>query len=84
LLDMLKLLLESLVFQRWLSDPTFLFWSLVGFVILGAVIIFITRVFVFFLPAVVITGVVWWLTESQFMAGVAFLLVCLVSLTKRK
>lgn len=84
MLDMLKLLLDSLVLQRWLSDPTFLFWSLVGFVILGSVIIFVTRVFVFFLPAAVITGVVWWLTESQFMAGVAFLLVSLVSLTKRK
>jgi membrane protein implicated in regulation of membrane protease activity len=81
---MLKLLVESLVLQRWLPDPTFLFWSLVGFVLLGAVIIFVTRVFIFFLPAAVITGVVWWLTESQFMAGVAFLLVSLASITKRK
>lgn len=82
---MLLALMQQLVMQRWLpSDPLFLMGSLITLVIIGAIIIFVAGVFIFFLPAIIVAGVVWWLTGNQFIAGIAFLLISLVSLAKRK
>ena len=49
------------------------------------IIIVVAKVFLFFLPAVIIAGVVWFLTGfSLFWAGVAFLIVAFLSLLRRK
>ena len=81
---MLHLLLNPLILQRWLSEPIVMLGGLIVLVIIGAIIIFIAGVFIFFLPAVIVSGIVLWLTGSKFMAGVAFLLISLISLSKRK
>jgi len=53
-------------------------------VIIGAIIIMIVGALIFFLPAVIVAGAVWWLTGSEFWAGMAFLMIAVISLLKRK
>lgn len=53
-------------------------------VLIGIVIIMIVGSLLFFLPAAVVAGVVWFLTGSELYAGLAFLAVAVLSLTRRK
>jgi len=46
-------------------------------------IILLVKVVLFVLPAAIVALVVWVLTESFFWAGVAFLVVALISLVRR-
>ena len=48
-----------------------------------AIIVIIARVLLFALPAAIIAIVVWFLTGSLFLAGVAFLIVAFISLFRR-
>ncbi|MFP3951645.1 MAG: hypothetical protein ACLFVP_05870 [Candidatus Bathyarchaeia archaeon] len=60
---------------------------LIGFIILliiGSIIIAIAGTLIAFLPALIVAGIVWWITGNETFAGVAFLLIALLSLTKRK
>jgi hypothetical protein len=52
--------------------------------LIGVIIIMVVGALLFFLPAAVIDGVVWFLTGWELYAAVAFLVVALLSLTKRK
>ena len=47
------------------------------------IIILLAKVLLFILPAGIIALVVWFLTGSVFWAGVAFLIVALISLARR-
>jgi len=70
----------ALVVLGPLIDVAFLILLLViGLVI----IILLAKVFLFILPAGIIALIVWFLTGSVFWAGVAFLVVALISLLKR-
>ena len=53
-------------------------------VLIGAIIIMVAGALLFFLPAAVVAGVVWFLTGKELYAGVAFLVVALLSLTRKK
>lgn len=53
-------------------------------ILIGAIIIMVAGALLFFLPAAVVAGVVWYLTGNQLYAGVAFLAVAVLSLTRRK
>ena len=53
-------------------------------ILIGIIIIKIVGAFLFFLPAVVIAGVVWYITGNELYAALAFLAVAVLSLTKRK
>jgi len=48
------------------------------------IIVIVAKVLLFFLPAAIIAIVVWFLTESWFWAGVAFLVIAFISVLKRK
>jgi hypothetical protein len=48
-----------------------------------AIIILLVKILLFILPAAVIAFVVWLLTGSLFLAGVAFLIVAFISILKR-
>ena len=52
--------------------------------LIGVIIIMVVGALLFFLPAAVIAGVVWFLTGREIYAAVAFLVVALLSLTRRK
>ena len=48
------------------------------------VIIFIAKVFFFVFPAAIIALIVWWLTGgNELLTGIAFLVVAVLSLTRR-
>ena len=53
-------------------------------VLIGVIIIMVVGALLFFLPAAVIAGVVWLLTGNELYAGLAFLAVSVLSLTRRK
>jgi hypothetical protein len=53
-------------------------------VLIGIIVIMIAGALLFFLPAAIIAGVVWFLTGNELYTGVAFLLIALLSLTRRK
>jgi len=48
-----------------------------------AIIVVIAHVFLFALPAAIIAVIVWFLTGSLFLGGLAFLVVALISLVRR-
>jgi len=52
-------------------------------VIIGTIIIMVIGVLIAFIPALIIAGVVWWLTSNAMYAGIAFLLVALLSIFKK-
>ena len=53
-------------------------------VLIGIVISMVVGSLLFFLPAAVIAGVVWFLTGSELYTGLAFLAIAVLSLTRRK
>lgn len=53
-------------------------------VLIGIIIIKIVGAFLFFLPAVVVAAVVWYITGVELYAALAFLAICVLSLTKKK
>jgi len=53
-------------------------------VLIGVILIMVARALLFFLPATILAGVVWFLTGSEIYTGIAFLVIALLSLTKRK
>lgn len=53
-------------------------------VLIGIVIIMMVGALLFLLPAAVVAWVVWFLTGSELYAAAAFLVIALLSLTKKK
>jgi hypothetical protein len=64
--------------------PLFDIAFLILLLVVGLVIIIlIAKVLLFILPAAIIALIVWFFTGSVFWAGVAFLVLALISLAKR-
>lgn len=57
--------------------------GLVALVVVGIIVIVLIGAFLFLLPAIVIAVIVWLITGSELLTGVAFLAVALISLAKR-
>ncbi len=53
-------------------------------VLIGIIIIMMVGALLFFLPAAVVAWIVWFLTGSELYAATAFLVIALLSLTKKK
>ena len=53
-------------------------------VLIGVIIIMVVGALLFFLPAAVIAGVVWFLTGNELYAALAFVAVAVISLTRKK
>ena len=60
------------------------FIALILLLIIGIiVIIFVAKGFIFILPAAIIALVVWWLRGgNEVLAGISFLVVCLISIVR--
>jgi hypothetical protein len=56
---------------------------LVVLILIGSIIIWVVGALIFFIPAAVIAGVVWIITENTNYTGLAFLAVAILSLIKR-
>lgn len=59
-------------------------WLFVVFILIGSVIIWFLGALIFFIPAILIAGIVYLITGNDSLAGLAFLLVALSSLTRPK
>jgi len=55
------------------------FLLIIGFIIL----IFIVKLFLLFIPAAIIGFIVWFLTGSLWLAGLAFLIIAVISISRR-
>jgi len=64
-------------------NPLGLLIGLFILVLIGSIIIWVVGALIFFIPAAIIAGVVWFLTQNANYAGIAFLLVAVLSLVKR-
>ncbi|MCX6655357.1 MAG: hypothetical protein NTY03_09580 [Candidatus Bathyarchaeota archaeon] len=53
-------------------------------VLIGLIILKVVGAILFFLPAAVITWIVLYLTGRELYAAVAFLAICILSLTRKK
>ena len=53
-------------------------------ILIGLVIIMVVGALLFLLPAAIIAGIVWFLTANEVYAGIAFLIIAIISLTQRK
>jgi hypothetical protein len=57
--------------------------GLIGLIIIGLVIIFVIRLLFMLIPAVLVAVVVWFLTDSLWWAGIAFLIIAALSVLKK-
>jgi hypothetical protein len=57
---------------------------MIVFFIIGSIIIYVVGALIFFIPAGIVSVIVWYITGNETLTGLAFLLVALSSLTKRK
>lgn len=57
--------------------------GLIVLVLLGLIVLMMVGTFLFLLPAIVVAVIVWFITGSNLLTGVAFLAVALLSLIKR-
>ena len=80
------MMLESiLVFAAQNSgNPLNLFWGLIFMVLLGSIVIWVIGTLIFFIPAVIVTGVIWFLTGNPDYTGAAFLIIAALSILKKK
>lgn len=76
------MMLKLLVAQSTVNPIEF-FWVLLFMVIIGSIIIWVVGALVFFIPAFVVGGVVWFITGNPDFAGAAFLVIAVLSLLKR-
>jgi hypothetical protein len=86
-------LIDSAVAQRYLEgllgSPLLIIGALIALLVIGGIIILVVGTLLFFVPALIVAGVVWWITGSEIFAGIAFLLVALrfdqkISISKLK
>ena len=53
-------------------------------VLIGLIIIMVVGALIFLLPAAIVAGVVWYFTGNELYAGLAFLAIAIISLTRKK
>ena len=56
--------------------------GLIGLIIIGLLIILIIRLLFMLVPAAIVAFIVWFLTGSTWLAGIAFLIVAALSILK--
>ena len=59
-----------------------LIWLFLIFLLIGSIIIWFVGALIFFIPAIIVAAIVYYFTGNDTMAGLAFLLVALASLTQ--
>ena len=82
-LDLILTMLSSLLLSQVEIGVETLVAAGVLFLI-GVVIIMVVGALLFFLPAAIVAGVIWYFTGNELYAGLAFLAVAVISLTKKK
>lgn len=65
------------------QGPLILLGGLLALIIIGVIVIVIAGVLLALIPAIIVSGIVYFITGNQTYAGIAFLLIALLSLTRR-
>jgi membrane protein implicated in regulation of membrane protease activity len=65
------------------GNPLNLFWGLIFMVLLGPFIIWVIGTMIFFIPAAIVAGVIWFLTGNPNYTGAAFLIIAALSILAR-
>lgn len=63
--------------------PTGEILGLIALIIIGLIIIFLIRLILILIPAAIVAFIVWYLTRSGWLAGVAFLVIAALSLLRK-
>ena len=79
-ITLLVSMIASLVNQ--IGPLTGVIWLLIVFFVIGSIIIWFVGAFIFFIPAIVAADIMYFITGNNSLAGLAFLLVALSSLTQ--
>jgi membrane protein YdbS with pleckstrin-like domain len=66
-----------------LSLLTYDLMGLIGLIILGLVILLVIRLIIVLIPAAIVAVVVYFLTDSTWWAGLAFLIIAALSILKK-
>jgi len=66
------------------AGGSIVFLGLIAMVIIGMIIITVLGTLFMLIPAIIVSGIVWWLTGSELLTGVAFLLIALSSFLKKR
>jgi hypothetical protein len=66
------------------QGPIIILVGLIALIVIGVIIIVIAGVLLALIPAIIVSGIVFFISGNQTYAGVAFLLIALLSLTRRK
>jgi hypothetical protein len=76
--------LNTCIFEELkLSSITYDVIGIIGLIIIGLAIIFVIRLLFMLIPAAIVAFVVWYFTQSLWWAGVAFLIVAVLSIIKK-
>ena len=73
----------SSVIEQLISNPLLVIGGLIILVLIGLLVIVIIGTLILVLPALIVAGVVWWLTGSEILAGIAFLLIALIAFARK-
>ena len=77
-------MLQSNTVEAVVAGGSIVFLGLIAMVIIGMIIITVLGTLFMLIPAIIVSGIVWWLTGSELLTGVAFLLIALSSFLKKK
>jgi hypothetical protein len=83
MLSFINLAVAQRYFEDLLVSPILIIGALITLLIIGGIIILIVGTLLFFVPALIVGAVVWWITGSEIFGGIAFLLVALTALMKK-
>jgi hypothetical protein len=76
-------LLVADIITDLLANPMLLIGALIVMVLIGIIIIVVIGALIMLIPAFLVSGIVYWLTGSELLAGVAFLFIAIVAFARR-
>ncbi len=77
-------MIQASTVEAVVAGGSIVFLGLIAMVIIGMIIITVLGTLFMLIPAIIISGIVWWLTGSELLTGVAFLLIALSSFLKKR
>jgi len=77
-------MIQASTVEAVVAGGSIVFLGLIAMVIIGMIIITVLGTLFMLIPAIIVSGIVWWLTGSELLTGVAFLLIALSSFLKKR
>jgi hypothetical protein len=66
-----------------LVSPFLLIGALIVMVLIGRIILVVIGAFIMLIPAFLVAGIVYWLTGSELLTGIALLFIALLAFARR-